>query len=84
MSLFLKDRLGINKVILIYLQYNNKTIMERKILDKRSNLDYAANAFIRAYIDEGKSDKRKEVHENKKLHISLERKKTLHLKMCMP
>ena len=26
--------------------------MERKILDTRSNLDDAANAFIRAYIDE--------------------------------
>ena len=26
--------------------------MERNILDKRSNLDDAANAFIRAYIDE--------------------------------
>lgn len=26
--------------------------MERNILDKRSNIDDAANAFIRAYIDE--------------------------------
>ena len=32
---------------------------------KRSNLDYAANAFIRAYIDEVTRNKEKEVHETK-------------------
>ena len=50
---------------------------------KRSNLDYAANAFIRAYIDEVTRIKKKRNTKRKKSHISLERKKILHLKMCI-
>lgn len=52
------------------------------ILDKRRNIDYAANAFIRAYIDEVSRIKKRGTRKQKS-HISLERIKILHLKMCI-
>ena len=39
------------------------------ILDKRSNIDYAANAFIRAYIDEVTRIKRRGTRKEKLTYL---------------
>ena len=53
--------------------------MEHKILDKRSNLDYAANAFIRAYIDEVRRIKKRGTRKQKIAYL-FRKKKDITLK----
>ena len=49
------------------------------ILDKRSNLDYAANAFIRAYIDEVSRIKKRGTRKQKLTYL-FRKKKDITLK----
>lgn len=53
--------------------------MERGILDERSNLDYAANAFIRAYIDEVSRIKKRGTRKQKIAYL-FRKKKDITLK----
>ena len=53
--------------------------MERKILDTGSNLDYAANAFIRAYIDEVSRIKKRGTRKQKIAYL-FRKKKDITLK----
>ena len=53
--------------------------MERNILDKRSNLDDAANSFIRAYIDEVSRIRKKGTRKQKLAYI-FRKKKDITLK----
>ena len=53
--------------------------MERKILDERRNIDYAANAFIRAYIDEVSRIKKRGTRKQKLTYL-FRKKKDITLK----
>ena len=53
--------------------------MERKILDERSNLDNAVNAFIRAYIDEVSRIKKRGTRKEKIAYL-FRKKKDMTLK----
>lgn len=53
--------------------------MERKTLDKRSNLDDAANSFIRAYIDEVRRIKKRGTRKQKIAYL-FRKKKDITLK----
>lgn len=53
--------------------------MERKILDERRNIDYAANTFIRTYIDEVNRIRKKGTRKQKLAYI-FRKKKNMTLK----
>ena len=57
--------------------------MELNILDKRSNLDDAANAFIRAYIDEVSRIKKRGTRRQKIAYLITRMKNKTNIIYCI-